>query len=263
MADNVPKHLYPTRDDNITISTPPYATQFEGLYNLDNQLLLKVDGDQTEPPSPNKQENIPSIPADAAFEGGNVDEYATPISANSTKTAYIDPRGCIDLLPRAFNDILPHVNASIPGLWTPRHEERGKFRTAEKRISSHDEYRHLACYGVYSATLDPGGSIATVQTQPPTPTIQPRSIVIGRYPSPTRIRPPRVSALRPSLSLGALQPSTCNDYVSILFLVPKPGNNQLRLICDFRPLNKYCVRKRLEMEPLLGSDTYPERGTTC
>jgi hypothetical protein len=84
-----------------------------------------------------------------------VDEYAMPISANSTKTAYIiDPRDCIDLLPRVFNDILPHVNASIPGMWRPRHDETYTFLTKEKRISRRDEYRHLACYDVYSADAD-------------------------------------------------------------------------------------------------------------
>jgi hypothetical protein len=51
---------------------------------------------------------------------------------------------------------------------------------------------------------------------------------------------------------GAWEPSTYNDYVSIVFLVQKQGNNQRRLICDLRPLNKYCVRKRLKMETLVG-----------
>jgi hypothetical protein len=51
---------------------------------------------------------------------------------------------------------------------------------------------------------------------------------------------------------GAWESSTCNDYVSRLFIVHKPGVNQWRLICDLRPLNKYCVRKRLKMETLLG-----------
>jgi hypothetical protein len=34
----------------------------------------------------------------------SVDEYATHVSANSTKTAYIDRRDWNDLLPRAFKD---------------------------------------------------------------------------------------------------------------------------------------------------------------
>jgi hypothetical protein len=65
--------------------------------------------------------------------------------------------------------------------------------------------------------MDPGGSLDTVQNQ-----------------------------------ASAWEPSTCNDYDSILFLVPKPGVNHWQLICDLRPLNKYCVRKRLKMETILG-----------
>jgi hypothetical protein len=52
--------------------------------------------------------------------------------------------------------------------------------------------------------------------------------------------------------IQSLEPSTCNGYVSRLFLVPKPGVSRWRLICDLRPLNKYRVRKRLKMETLLG-----------
>jgi hypothetical protein len=40
---------------------------------------------------------------------------------------------------------------------------------------------------------------------------------------------------------GAWEPLTRNDYDSGQFLVPKPGNNQWRLICDLRPLKKYSV----------------------
>jgi hypothetical protein len=42
---------------------------------------MKVGGDKTKTPTPNKQHNIPPIPADAIFEGGSVDEYATLVSA--------------------------------------------------------------------------------------------------------------------------------------------------------------------------------------
>jgi hypothetical protein len=121
--------MYPKGDDSGAMRAPPSATQFQELYNLVNQLLLKVDGDRTKPTAPNKQHNIPSVPADTISEGWGVDEYATHVSANSTKTTYIDPRDWIDLLPRAFNGILPHVNASMPGIWTPRHEETNMFLT--------------------------------------------------------------------------------------------------------------------------------------
>jgi hypothetical protein len=94
MADNLTEHMYPTGDDSGDIRAPPYAAQFENLYNLVNHLLLKVneDRDQTKPPAPIKHHNIPSVHADAVSECGSVDEYATPLSAHSTKPAYIDPR---------------------------------------------------------------------------------------------------------------------------------------------------------------------------
>jgi hypothetical protein len=92
MANNLQEHLYPTWDDSGDIRAPPSAAQFENFYYLVNQLLLKVDVDQMRPPAPTKQHNIPSVPADAESEGGSLDEYATHLYANSTKTAYIDRR---------------------------------------------------------------------------------------------------------------------------------------------------------------------------
>jgi hypothetical protein len=62
---------------------------------------------------------------------------------------------------------------------------------------------------------------------------------------------------------GAWKPSTCSDYVFRLFLVPKPGDNPRRLICDLRPVSKYCVRKRLKMETLMGVKHLTRKGTTC
>jgi hypothetical protein len=68
-------------------------------------LVMKVGGDQTKPLAPSKQHNIPSIPVDAVYEGESVDEYATPVYANSTKRVSIHPRDWIDFLPRPLNDI--------------------------------------------------------------------------------------------------------------------------------------------------------------
>jgi hypothetical protein len=48
-----------------------------------------------------------------------------------------------------------------------------------------------------------GVCIDTVQKQPPTLTIQPRSVFTRRYPCPTRTHQPQISARRPSRSLGA------------------------------------------------------------
>jgi hypothetical protein len=63
MADKLLEYMYSTRDANGDIRAPPSASQFEDLYNLVNELLLKVDGDQTTPMAPNKQHNLPSVPA--------------------------------------------------------------------------------------------------------------------------------------------------------------------------------------------------------
>jgi hypothetical protein len=50
---------------------------------------------------------------------------------------------------------------------------------------------------------------------------------------------------------GAWEASTCDHSVSRVFKVPKPGKNQWRLNCYLRPLNKFFVRKRLNIETLL------------
>jgi hypothetical protein len=72
--------MYPKGDDNGAIRAPPYAAQFEDLFNSVNQTLLKVDGDQTKSPAPNKHHNIPLVPGGEVFEGGSVDKYATHVS---------------------------------------------------------------------------------------------------------------------------------------------------------------------------------------
>jgi hypothetical protein len=80
MANNLPKHMYPARDANGAIRAPPFATQFEDMCNIVNQLLLKLDGEKAEPPAFNKQYSIPSVLADAVSEGDeSVDENATPV----------------------------------------------------------------------------------------------------------------------------------------------------------------------------------------
>jgi hypothetical protein len=87
--------MYPTRDDNGDVISPPSATHFENLSNLVNKMLMTVDGDHTKPRAPNKKHNIPSVPADAVSKGGSVDEYATHVFVEFTKTSYIDPRDWI------------------------------------------------------------------------------------------------------------------------------------------------------------------------
>jgi hypothetical protein len=135
MAHNLPQHICRTEgDDNGDVKSSPCATHFENLYNLTCYPIALVDGDRTKPPPPNKQHNIPSAPANAVSTGRSVDEYATHVCVNSTKTTYIDPCNLIDLLSRAFNDILPPVNACAPRLWTPRHDKTRKFRIEENEF---------------------------------------------------------------------------------------------------------------------------------
>jgi hypothetical protein len=95
----------------------------------------------------------------------SVDEFATHVSPQSTKTAFIDLGDYIDLLPRAFNDILPPVNASNPGMRTPRLDETNMFLTRKRRIFSLDEYHHLACKRAYSTVSDAAleTSMATIR----------------------------------------------------------------------------------------------------
>jgi hypothetical protein len=39
-------------------------------------------------------------------------------------------------------------------MWNPRHDEADKVFTKTARISSRDEYRHLLCYGVFTAAAN-------------------------------------------------------------------------------------------------------------
>jgi hypothetical protein len=75
------------------------------------------------PSAPSKQTSIPTLPAYTVCTVRSVEEYATLVHANSTKTAFIDPRGWLDLHLKAFTDILLPVNTSTPGFFTPRHDE--------------------------------------------------------------------------------------------------------------------------------------------
>jgi hypothetical protein len=64
------------------------------------------------------------------------------------------------------------------------------------------------------------------------------------------------------VEMGAWEPTTCNIYVSTLFLVAKPGNYQWRFIVDLRHLKSFCVRKRLRMEFLLGVRHLKQKGNS-
>eukprot|EP00873_Tetraselmis_striata_P001958 jgi/Tetstr1/422222/TSEL_013074.t1 len=46
---------------------------------------------------------------------------------------------------------MPLVGLTNPGLWNPRNDERDRYLTDEKKHATRDEYRHLLCYGVFTA----------------------------------------------------------------------------------------------------------------
>jgi hypothetical protein len=52
------------------------------------------------------------------------------------------------------------------------------------------------------------------------------------------------------LQSAAWEPGQRIIWVSIMFLVPKPGENKWRLIIDLRPMNKYCKDHKLTYETL-------------
>jgi hypothetical protein len=60
----------------------------------------------------------------------------------------------------------------------------------------------------------------------------------------------RVSDLPRFLQSGAMEPGQRNVWVSIMLLVPKPGENKWRLIIDLFPLNMNCKEHKLTYDAL-------------
>eukprot|EP00873_Tetraselmis_striata_P046593 jgi/Tetstr1/466857/TSEL_011314.t1 len=83
------------------------------------------------------------------------DEEDDPPPGFPTKSpdhaALIDPHDWIDYVPRAFAESMPPVALANPGLWNPRNYEWDRYLTDEKKHATRDEYRHLMCYGVFTA----------------------------------------------------------------------------------------------------------------
>eukprot|EP00873_Tetraselmis_striata_P038086 jgi/Tetstr1/458350/TSEL_044789.t1 len=101
---------------------------------------------------PPPQKPIPATPADG-LEGDEEEEDPIPgFPAKSPgHAALIDPRDWIDYLPRAYAESMPPVGLTNPGLWNPRNDEWDCYLTDEKKQSTRGEYRHMLCYGVYTA----------------------------------------------------------------------------------------------------------------
>eukprot|EP00873_Tetraselmis_striata_P042120 jgi/Tetstr1/462384/TSEL_007390.t1 len=101
---------------------------------------------------PPPQKPIPATPADG-LEGDDEEDDPPPgFPAKSPgHAAFIDPRDWIDYLPRAYAESMPPVGLANPGLWNPRNDEWDRYLTDEKKHATRDEYRHLLCYGVFTA----------------------------------------------------------------------------------------------------------------
>eukprot|EP00873_Tetraselmis_striata_P033451 jgi/Tetstr1/453715/TSEL_040671.t1 len=299
---------------------------------------------------------IPATPA-VVLEGDDEEDDPPPgyPAKSQGNAAFIDPRDWIDNLPRAYAESMPHVGLTNFGLWNPRNDEWDRYLTDEKKHASRDEYRHLLCYGVFTAAAHAAltDAVATLRAKNATArdtadaddlldsairtiatcgqgaedrltylrrckckkalTGEERvaeRLVYSRFFDTSaaerssngvdgllnalddkrleaRRRPPRgsraaaaegaeaaaaTSASR-SKSLtflegelarfvesGAWEYGTGRKWVSIPFLVPKPGVIQWRCIIDLRVLNSYCVRKRLKMETLLGVRHLTKKG---
>jgi hypothetical protein len=97
---------------------------------------------------------IPTADSDSAA-GGRLELDALPGDSKNTRPLeYIDPREWSDFASRTFADCLPPYGTTVPCLWNPRHDEADKFFTDNARISSRDEYRHMLCYGVFTAAAN-------------------------------------------------------------------------------------------------------------
>jgi hypothetical protein len=96
---------------------------------------------------------IPTADSDSAA-GGRLELDALPADSKTNPLEYIDPREWSEFASRTFADCLPPSGTTAPCLWNPRHDEADKFFTDNARISSRDEYRHLLCYGVFTAAVN-------------------------------------------------------------------------------------------------------------
>jgi hypothetical protein len=84
--------------------------------------------------------------------GGRREHDALSGDSKATPLGYIDdPREWTDFASRTFAECLPPSGTTVPFMWNPRHDEADKLFTNNARISSRDEYRHMLCYGEFTA----------------------------------------------------------------------------------------------------------------
>eukprot|EP00873_Tetraselmis_striata_P002827 jgi/Tetstr1/423091/TSEL_013862.t1 len=111
------------------------------------------------------------------------------------------------------------VGLTNPGLWNPRNDKWDRYLTDEtKHATRDDEYRHLLCYGVFTAAAHAALTDAM--------------------------------ATLPAKNATARDTADANDPLDSAIRTIATGAPTM--IIDLRVLNSYCVRKRLKMETLLG-----------
>eukprot|EP00873_Tetraselmis_striata_P018437 jgi/Tetstr1/438701/TSEL_027250.t1 len=128
------------------VSPPRQLDKRPGSDNATKQARCAMgrDGDDKKP--------IPATPADGLKGDDEEDDPPPGFPAKSLcHAAFIDPLDWIDYLPRAYAESMPHVGLTNPGLWNPRNDEWDRYLTDEKKHATRDEYRHLLCYGVFTA----------------------------------------------------------------------------------------------------------------
>eukprot|EP00873_Tetraselmis_striata_P018673 jgi/Tetstr1/438937/TSEL_002954.t1 len=136
---------------NATSSTIDTAS----LIAMVQRMLLRLDELDSRASSiqqPPPQKHIPTTLADG-LEGDDEEDDPPPgfPAKSRDHAAFINPHDWIDYLPRAYAESMPHVGLTNPGLWNLRNDEWDRYLTDEKKHATRNEYRHMLCYGVFTA----------------------------------------------------------------------------------------------------------------
>jgi hypothetical protein len=153
MADRLvlPTDLYPVAPGDAP-EQQPYQLQL--LTHIVKQLAAHVETlSVAAAPTKHTTSAIPTADSDSAA-GGRLELDALLADSTNTPLEYIDPREWSSFASRTFADCLPPSGTTVPCLSNPRHHEADKCVTDNARISSRDEYRHLLCYGVFTAAAN-------------------------------------------------------------------------------------------------------------
>jgi hypothetical protein len=143
--------LYPVSPSDAPQHQPD---QLQLLTNIVQQLASQVQTlSVAAAPTKPTTSAIPTADFDRAA-GGRRELDALPADSTNTPLEYIDPREWSEFASRTFTECLPPSGTTAPCLWNPRHDEADNCFTHNARISSRDEYRHMLCYGVFTAAAN-------------------------------------------------------------------------------------------------------------